>query len=432
MVMYTERCKKQPAMSPFCCTTGDGFVMDNPKLRELEVFLVSESGRKMIGLRDPLNFSSDIMAVPQPLYLLLTLLDGHHSIVDIQAEYMLRHGELIYRETIEQILEKLDACLFLDNENFCAKREEIENAFRQADTRPATITKRNYNNSLEKLTEQIDGFFTHHDGPGPIETEKAGTSVKGIIAPHIDFQRGGPCFAWAYKELSEKADADVFIIFGTAHARTEETFVATYKDFETPFGIVPCERDLLKRIENEVSGDLFKDEFVHRGEHSIEFQSIFLGYLFNGRRNISIVPILCGSFHELIASRTSPMDNEVVADFVAAVKSAVAGYGKKVAYVAGADLAHVGPRFGDPHPISDDFLKLLEADDLRMLASLQKADAEGFFSAIQSDGDRRKICGLPPIYTMLSVMQPGSGKLLKYQQWPDPEGTVTFASLSFD
>jgi len=81
--------------------------------------------------------------------------------------------------------------------------------------------------------------------------------------------------------------------------------------------------------------------------------------------------------------------------------------------------------------VSDGLLKLLETDDLRMLESVVKLDARGFFSNIEADHNRRRICGLPPIYAMLNVMEAETAKLLKYQQWPDPESTVTFASMSF-
>jgi AmmeMemoRadiSam system protein B len=158
---------------------------------------------------------------------------------------------------------------------------------------------------------------------------------------------------------------------------------------------------------------------------------VFLSYLFQGKRDKSIVPILCGSFHKMIASHTSPMNNGHVAEFVAAVKQAVANSGKKVCYIAGADLAHVGPRFGDSQPVSDGLLRIVESDDLLMLEKLESVDAEGFFANIEADMDRRKICGLSPIYTMLNVMEASSGKLLKYQYWPDPSGTVSFASMAF-
>ena len=405
--------------------------MELPKLRELEAFPVSVSGRQMIGLRDPMNFSSETLAVPKRMHLLLVLLDGRHSVLDIQAEYMRASGELIYKETIEETLQRLDEGLFLDNENFRRKREEIENAFKQAGSRPAALAGKSYDDSPDALAAQIEGFFTHAEGPGPLERDRAETGVKGIIAPHIDFMRGGPCFAWAYKELAERSDADVFIIFGTAHARTSAPFVITYKNFETPFGALPCERGILEATEKKVSWDLSRDEFVHRNEHSIEFQTIFLRYLYRGKRDISIVPILCGSFHEMLDSRTSPMDDERVREFVVALREAVAESGKKTCCVASADLAHIGPRFGDPHPVGENFLRLLEAEDLRMLERLENVDADGFFAHIEADGDRRRICGLPPIYTMLNAMEATSGKLLKYQCWPDPAGAVSYASMAF-
>jgi AmmeMemoRadiSam system protein B len=146
---------------------------------------------------------------------------------------------------------------------------------------------------------------------------------------------------------------------------------------------------------------------------------------------MAIVPILCGSFHEMIASRTRPIDDPRVNEFVTAVREAIADSSRKVCYIAGADLAHVGPRFGDRQAVSDALLKLLESDDLRMLEKVANADADGFFDYISAEGDRRKICGLPPIYTMLKVADATAGTLLKYEQWPDPAGTVTFASMSF-
>jgi hypothetical protein len=64
-----------------------------------------------------------------------------------------------------------------------------------------------------------------------------------------------------------------------------------------------------------------------------------------------------------------------------------------------------------------------------MLATVEAGDAEGFFRLVARDGDRRRICGLPPIYTMMQVLPQSLGRLLHYGQWPDPQGTVTFASL---
>ena len=47
--------------------------------------------------------------------------------------------------------------------------------------------------------------------------------------------------------------------------------------------------------------DCFASELAHRGEHSIEFQAVFLRYLYGGRRDFTIVPILASFAHEALA-----------------------------------------------------------------------------------------------------------------------------------
>jgi AmmeMemoRadiSam system protein B len=68
-----------------------------------------------------------------------------------------------------------------------------------------------------------------------------------------------------------------------------------------------------------------------------------------------------------------------------------------------------------------------------MLKHVEQLDATEFFRSIQKDGDDRNICGLPPIYTLLSVMEASQGKLLSYSQTPEQttESVVSFASMFF-
>jgi AmmeMemoRadiSam system protein B len=102
-----------------------------------------------------------------------------------------------------------------------------------------------------------------------------------------------------------------------------------------------------------------------------------------------------------------------------------------VAFIAGADLAHVGPRFGDPQPVSQTELATIDREDRAMLQAVEAGDADGFFESVRRDGDRRRICGLSPIYTLLRVRAGAKGRLRQYGQWPDPQGVVSFASVVF-
>jgi len=103
-----------------------------------------------------------------------------------------------------------------------------------------------------------------------------------------------------------------------------------------------------------------------------------------------------------------------------------------VALIAGADLAHVGPRFGDPQPVSPAELVEIGGADRAMLEAVEAGDAEGFFDSVARDGDARRICGLSPIYALLRGLGGTRGALKRYAQWPDPQGVVTFASVVFD
>ena len=91
----------------------------------------------------------------------------------------------------------------------------------------------------------------------------------------------------------------------------------------------------------------------------------------------------------------------------------------------------MGPRFGDAEPVSRDGLATIDREDRAMLEAVEAGDAQAFFESVRRDGDRRRICGLSPIYTLLRVLGSARGTLRTYGQWPDPEGVVSFASLVF-
>jgi len=63
----------------------------------------------------------------------------------------------------------------------------------------------------------------------------------------------------------------------------------------------------------------------------------------------------------------------------------------------------------------------------------EKLDAEGFYRSIEEEKDRRRICGLSPIYSLLSTVDAQRGKILDYDQAlePDTGSVVSFASVAF-
>jgi len=404
---------------------------DHPKLRPVEAIPAEVNGQQVVCLRDPYNFSDRVLVLPHPLFFIVSLFDGRHSFLDIQAAFARRYGELLFRENLEEVIGDLDAAHFLDGEGFETYRAQIEADFARSPVRRAALAGNAYEADPERLRARIETFFAPPEGPGPPQSRDGKPPIRGAVIPHIDFARGGPCYAWAYKALVESCDADLFIVLGTSHTGTRGFFAVTRKDYETPFGVVPTDLPFVERLISRCGPAILLDEQAHRGEHSIEFQATMLQGLLGGTRAFQMVPILCLSFHTLIESGASPRSDPAVASFLDALREAIAVSGRRCCLIASADLAHVGPRFGDPEPVDDLQLKVLAEKDLTMLDRVAKRDAEGFFRVVQTEKDRRRICGLSSIYTLLGSLDAERGQLLKYSQWPDPVGTVTFASVIF-
>jgi len=404
-------------------------VSDAPRLRGVEAFPVEQDGRRYVALRDPAGYVAEVIMMPVDLVEILALFDGQHTIAAMRAELRRRHDVDVPRENIEQLIAELDEHGFLESPAFARRRAAIDEAYLGAPSRPASHAGGAYPDDPTELRGRMDGFFTSPQGPGPVGTFQGG-GVGGLIAPHIDFHRGGPAYAWAYRDLAERGDADLFVIFGTCHAGMADPFALTRKDYDTPFGPARVDQDAVEALAGRARQDCFGSELAHRNEHSIEFQAVFLQYLYGGRREIRIVPVLTSFAHEALARGLLPDDDPRVGRFLDALGH-LASSGRRVAFIAGADLAHVGPRFGDPQPVSQTELTTIDREDRAMLQAVEAGDAEGFFESVRRDGDRRRICGLSPIYTLLRVRAGAKGLLRQYGQWPDPQGMVSFASVVF-
>ena len=403
---------------------------DAPRLRRVEAFPVEHEGRQCVALRDPAGYTAAIALLHGPLLDIVSLFDGEHTIADIQESVMRRHGQLVERRQIAEIAETLDQQGFLDSPGFAERRAAIDAGFLAAPTRPATHAGSAYAGDASELRAMIDGFFEPPDGPGPIDKRGApAPDVRAVIAPHIDFHRGGPAYTWAYRELAERTQADLFVIFGTCHSGMEHPFALTRKDYASPLGEAPVDRDFVEALSTRARQDCFGSELAHRMEHSIEFQAVFLRYLYASRRKVTIVPVLASFAHEAMLSGRQPDDDPRVPRFLEAMAETIAASGRRVALIAGADLAHMGPRFGDPEPISPLELEHIQREDGEMLETVAAGDAAAFFESVSRDGDRRRICGFSPIYAMLRILGSAAGEVKRYGQWPDPNGVVTFASV---
>ncbi|HJT79289.1 MAG TPA: AmmeMemoRadiSam system protein B, partial [Gemmataceae bacterium] len=249
-----------------------------------------------------------------------------------------------------------------------------------------------------------------------------------------DYARGGSTYTYAFKEVVQSTPASLFVIIGTSHYSAHR-FTLTRKHFKTPLGVAPTDQGYIDRLVAHYGDGLFDDEYqAHLPEHSIELEVVFLQYLYEKRRPIRIVPLVVGSFADCVADGASPSKQKDVARMVRALRAAEAETGEPICYIISGDLAHIGPKFDDPEPVREPALAHSRDRDQEILKKAVAADADGYFRVIADEGDRRRICGLPPTWTVLEALRPGKGKLLHYDQYVHPRGyeSVSFASMTFD
>ena len=399
-----------------------------PKLRNrLEAIPIRRGNELYIALRDLEGLNPETLVLSPQAYFLVTLMDGSNSVVDIQAAYMRRFGHILFREDFDGLLQKLDTYLFLENENSRSRMEQLIAEFRNLAVRPAYHAGLSYEKDSEGLRLQLQSFFARENGgPGdPNQTELQRTIV-GLMAPHIDLRSGGPCFAYAYKALLEASAVHTCVVLGTGHEPLSHYFALSRKDFETPLGSVAADKEFIDDLTSRCELDLFADEFAHRREHTIEFQTLFLRLLLP---EVRIVPILC-SFG--IEELEPPKDD--ILHLVESLKETLAAYPKPVCLLSSVDLAHIGPRYGDPFRPHAGTVREHNEADRRLLETMSKADAEAFATTLVRERNNRRICGLPPLYIMLKTLEGTvEGELLRYDHTEvDGEGSfVTFASMAF-
>jgi MEMO1 family protein len=388
---------------------------ERPKLRGLLAATPNGADRHYV-VWDQLRLSASEVLVSDVELECLQLFDGRRTLRDVQADLMkIVGGLLVPFELVERLAGRLHRAEFLDGP-----------------VRKATCV-RSYHADPVVLRRQLDRWFTGPGGAGLPGEPRPDGSLRAVLVPHIDYARGGRTYTWAFKEIYERTDASLFVIIGTSHY-SRHRFTLTRKHFETPFGVAPTDQAYIDRLVAHYGPGLFDDETVaHLPEHSIELEVVFLQYLYAGKRPFRIVPLVVGSFHDAIARGRPPHEHADVGRMVEALRAAERATPERVCYLISGDLAHIGPHFDDPEPLSDAFLKRSRAQDEALLRAAEKADPAAYFRVIADEGDARRICGLPPTYVTLQALAPARGKLLDYDQYvqPDRSQSVSFASVAF-
>lgn len=394
-------------------------MIDNlyPTLRAaLDIRPIEHEGQPCVLLRDPLQLSGSLLVVPQPLGLVLALCDGtRKDATALSAAVIMRYGVRIAPAIITDLLEALDAARLLENRAYAQALAQATAAYHAAPARPLLGGDHSYPAEAEAARARLDEYLAEAADVVPA------AAGRGLLSPHIDYQRGSAVYARLWKRAAAVVQAaEVVIILGTDHYGDGRLFTLTRQHYATPFGVLPTARDIVDQLAEALGPEALAGELQHRGEHSVELAAIWLHHLRAGQA-CPVVPVLCGSLPPT-ALETHP----AITAFVDTLTTATRG--RRALIVAAGDLAHVGPAFSTP-PVDAAGREALHAADAELIERMCAGDAAGFLSAIRRVADCNHVCGLPPIYLTLRLLGETRGECLAYAQCPADETNTSVVSI---
>jgi len=419
-----------------------------PKLRHVEVVHFQHEGQDMILLRDPTGVSEAQLAVSPAAAAVMALMDGTRDVEAIRAAITLRGGEI---ETfhIQGLVDALDKAHLLESPQFEQRFAEVLKEYRDAPFRSHRHAGDSYPEQAEELRAWFTSLDTSHELDEPDESNESDSRPRlvGAAAPHIDLRFGGASNAIAHRErVSRDGDADTLVVLGTGHMAGDDLFTLTRQDFSTPLGTVETDVELCDALARRYGEDkAFAAEILHRSEHTVEFQAVFLRLFAEdavaqrsktskARKTPRMLPVLVGSFQRFLAEGIEPYSDPDMRAFVDGLNEAVDELGRRIHVIASIDLSHLGPRYGDEQGLSADQAAEVEAADRALLRFAEQGDAEGFFRHNLACQDQRRVCGYSALYTLLRVLPNARGRLVRYEQttFPGTEDTVSHCAMLFE
>ncbi len=409
--------------------------LQKPVVRYVDAIPFEEDGQTLFYLHDPQEIAaSPLVLSPAELYI-LSLFDGQHTLRDAQLAFATQfNGALIPESHIRKLIDILEKNFYLNTPRFHEHYQQLRESFAAAKIRKAWHAGTAYPDDPKELLTKLQSFYTHPDGAGwPLQTGNVDhRQITAIMAPHIDLRVGGTCYTHAYKALAEDANpADLYIILGVAHYGGGAFFTASQKDFETPLGTVLTDKAFIERWSQMAGIDFTENEWAHRTEHSIEFQLPFMQHLFT--HHYQIVPILCGSPIPYLSQGLHLDDVPEIQHAIAALGDLIASDSRKIQLILSVDLAHMGPKFDDPFPVTLDKAEEIRRSDQKMFEVLAEMDSKQFYQLMVNDLLKRNVDACSAIYTLLRLMPKGFAEQVGYAQnlQPDTQSIVTYGSMVF-
>ncbi|MBX3355081.1 MAG: AmmeMemoRadiSam system protein B [Phycisphaeraceae bacterium] len=389
--------------------------IERPEIRTFQRMPVERDGQVFVGLRDPSMIAQQMIVLPMQILPVVEHFNGQFSLDEISA----RLGVPIV--PLRDLASKLDEIGMLWGPTFSTIESALRRRCAEAGCFPGAIT-RMWGEDADACRTAIGALLDAAEDP------ELGGGVIGVMAPHLDPERGGEIYAAAYRAWVGAPSPARVIVLGTNHFGQGDGVVMSRLGFDTPFGVAQPDAALVDGLVAKLGERLLKDEMDHVGEHSVQLHLPWVQHLFGG------VPVTTA----LVPDPNAPMvadDGARVsfAEFRSALAEVVALLPGRTLVVASCDLSHVGPGFGDEKPVDELQQDEVERHDREMLAVFERGDGDAFIRAIAESQNSTRWCSVGAMSAAIAACPGATMELIDYRQSIDPKriALVSCAALAW-
>jgi AmmeMemoRadiSam system protein B len=376
-------------------------------------------------IRDSFGYSEQTLIIPPLLAHSLQYFDGDHTELDLREALVKATQDLQSGSLAKHLYDALHNAGFLEDEVYDEMRDTKHRAFENSPVREPAHAGSAYPPDAADLTGMVKEWVGT-----PNESRTDG--LLGVAAPHVSPSGGYQSYRAAYGALGTAYRDKTFLVLGTSHYGQPEKFGLTRKNYRTPWGDARTDLGIVDELMAKAPNVVVAEDYCHAVEHSIEFQVLFLQYLFGP--DVKVVPVLCGSFARSLYEGGKPEEDEGVRRFFDVLGEIGAREKSRLFWVLGIDMAHMGRRYGDEFEAVADVDEMAEVaqHDSKRIEQMAAGNAAGFWDLVQPGHDELKWCGSSPVYTFLKCVPGAKGVLQRYEQWNiDEQSVVSFAGMTF-
>lgn len=384
-----------------------------PHVRQFQPLGATHQGQQLVVLRDPMMLTQQSMAVSPQAMPVIAQFQGERTVEEIAAAM----GAPDTKPFIE-LAQRLDQLGLLWGPTFETLETELKARIAEVGAYPVQTGEDPITAAAQART-QIDQWLAEAEDP------ELDAPVVGIIAPHLDYARGWPNYAAAYRCLDRVEKPDRVVILGTNHFGIGDGVILTEWAFDTIFGRAERDADLIERLKTKFGRPGFVDQLDHHAEHSIKLQLPWL------QHRLGDVPVVA----VLVPDPTSPMLAEdgkrlAVEPFLDGFAEVLDAVGGRTLFVSSADMSHVGPQFGEPRAVDAQRKVDVERHDRELMAQYLSGDSGAFLKRVRETHNPTRWCSVGNMYAALKLSKATGVELIDYRQACDEQGACLVSSAA--